>query len=200
MAAIDCQLAALASHAPADKRLTALKYAVHLVGDIHQPLHAGYAEDRGGNFFQLQAFMRGSNQHALWDVGLIMNLDMSNDGQAACQAGPGRRIQCRGRGRRVLPNCRNAGVLSGSYGRCTVHRAVHAGDGGAAEIGWGEAGRIVEHGIPVGCGRAVASGRLTWPLQRIGRKSRQGFCEPRPAWIVGPGMVRWRDSCTTAKV
>ena len=55
----------LASNAPEEKRLTALKYVVHLVADVHQPLHAGYGEDRGGNTYQLQAFMRGSNLHAL---------------------------------------------------------------------------------------------------------------------------------------
>jgi hypothetical protein len=79
VAAIDRQLAVLASDAPAEQRLTALKYVVHFVADIHQPLHAGYAEDRGGNSYQLQAFMRGSNLHALWDVGLIKNLDLSNE-------------------------------------------------------------------------------------------------------------------------
>ena len=41
VAAIDKQTAILASDAPDAKRLTALKYLVHLVGDIHQPLHAG---------------------------------------------------------------------------------------------------------------------------------------------------------------
>lgn len=55
-------------------RLTALKYLVHLVGDVHQPLHAGYRGDRGGNTYQLQAFMRGSNLHAFWDSGLIYAL------------------------------------------------------------------------------------------------------------------------------
>ncbi len=79
VAAIDRQLALLAWNAPAAKRLTALKYVVHFVADVHQPLHAGYAEDRGGNTYQLQAFMRGSNLHALWDVGLIKNLDLSNE-------------------------------------------------------------------------------------------------------------------------
>jgi len=65
VAAIDKQLDVLASNAPEEKRLTALKYVVHLVADVHQPLHAGYGEDRGGNTYQLQAFMRGSNLHAL---------------------------------------------------------------------------------------------------------------------------------------
>ena len=72
--AINRQLHVLASNAPAERHLTALKYLVHLVADVHQPLHAGYAEDRGGNTYQLQAFMRGSNLHALWDVGLLQNM------------------------------------------------------------------------------------------------------------------------------
>lgn len=45
--AIERQAALLASSAPAGERLKALKYLVHLVGDIHQPLHVGYADDRG---------------------------------------------------------------------------------------------------------------------------------------------------------
>ncbi len=45
--AINRQLAILGSAAPPEERLMALKYVVHLVGDIHQPLHAGHAEDRG---------------------------------------------------------------------------------------------------------------------------------------------------------
>lgn len=57
------------------ERLLALKYVIHFVGDIHQPLHAGHAHDKGGNSHQLQAFGRGSNLHSLWDTGLIMNRD-----------------------------------------------------------------------------------------------------------------------------
>lgn len=56
---------------PAAERLEALKYVVHFVGDVHQPLHAGFADDRGGNSFQLQAFNRGTNLHSLWDSGLL---------------------------------------------------------------------------------------------------------------------------------
>jgi nuclease S1 len=55
----------------AEVRLKALKYLVHLVGDIHQPLHASFAEDKGGNLFQVQAFGKGSNLHSVWDSGLI---------------------------------------------------------------------------------------------------------------------------------
>lgn len=76
MAAIDKQTEILASNAPDEKRLLALKYVVHLVADVHQPLHAGYKDDRGGNNYQLQAFMRGSNLHAVWDTGLIKSLNL----------------------------------------------------------------------------------------------------------------------------
>ena len=72
--AIEKQLDILASNAPDETRLTALKYVVHFVGDVHQPLHAGYQDDKGGNTYQVQAFSRGSNLHSLWDSGLIKNL------------------------------------------------------------------------------------------------------------------------------
>jgi hypothetical protein len=68
------QLEVLASNAPDEARLKALKYVVHFVADVHQPLHAGYADDKGGNSYQIQAFEKGSNLHAMWDSGLIKNL------------------------------------------------------------------------------------------------------------------------------
>ena len=74
VAAIERQTAVLLSNAPDEKRLNALKYLVHLVGDVYQPLHAGYLDDKGGNKYQLQAFMRGSNLHALWDSGIIKSM------------------------------------------------------------------------------------------------------------------------------
>jgi len=80
--AIKRQLQVLGSNAPDDKRLNALKYVVHFVGDVHQPLHAGYLDDKGGNTYQLQAFMRGSNLHAVWDTGLIKNLNEDAESMA----------------------------------------------------------------------------------------------------------------------
>lgn len=71
--AIGRQLAVLRSAPGPRQRLQALKYIVHLVADLHQPLHAGYADDRGGNLYQVQAFGRGTNLHALWDVALLEN-------------------------------------------------------------------------------------------------------------------------------
>ena len=70
------QLELLASPAPGEERLVALKYVVHLVADVHQPLHGGFADDRGGNGFQIswKSLERGSNLHALWDSGLKVPL------------------------------------------------------------------------------------------------------------------------------
>ena len=70
---IERQAAILASNAPDAERLKALKYLVHMVADVHQPLHAGFADDRGGNKLQIQAYGRGTNLHALWDSALVDN-------------------------------------------------------------------------------------------------------------------------------
>lgn len=73
VAAIERQHKVLMSTAPDVDRLKALKYVVHFVADVHQPLHAGFADDKGGNTYQVQAFGRGTNLHALWDTKLIEN-------------------------------------------------------------------------------------------------------------------------------
>ena len=76
--AIERQRAVLASPASDAERLQALKFLVHFVGDVHQPLHAGYRDDRGGNNVQLRFLMRGSNLHALWDKGLLEQLALDD--------------------------------------------------------------------------------------------------------------------------
>lgn len=53
-------------------RLRALKWVVHLVGDIHQPLHAEDNHDKGGNLVQVQFFGVGTNLHSVWD-GRVIN-------------------------------------------------------------------------------------------------------------------------------
>lgn len=49
----------------------ALKYIVHFIGDLHQPLHCGYAEDRGGNSVTGNFFGEATNLHRIWDSGII---------------------------------------------------------------------------------------------------------------------------------
>lgn len=64
------------SAAPQD-RLEALKWVVHFVGDIHQPLHAEDHGDKGGNDVHLAYFGKETNLHAVWDSGIIEHaLDM----------------------------------------------------------------------------------------------------------------------------
>jgi nuclease S1 len=52
---------------PLADRAEALKWVVHLVGDLHQPLHVGEREDRGGNDMPVlwQGFR--TNLHSVWD-------------------------------------------------------------------------------------------------------------------------------------
>lgn len=52
-------------------RREALKFVVHFIGDVHQPLHAGYRDDKGGNTWQVEFDGRGSNLHRVWDSGLL---------------------------------------------------------------------------------------------------------------------------------
>jgi hypothetical protein len=49
----------------------------HLVGDLHQPLHVGYSEDKGGNTVQISFFGNGTNLHSLWDTGIIEYKNLS---------------------------------------------------------------------------------------------------------------------------
>lgn len=52
-------------------RLEALKFIGHFVGDIHQPLHAGYGSDRGGNGVTVRFAGREVTLHWLWDGVLL---------------------------------------------------------------------------------------------------------------------------------
>ncbi|MFF3225791.1 S1/P1 nuclease [Nocardia suismassiliense] len=66
------QTATLADRSrPAADRGQALKFIVHFVGDIHQPMHAGYARDRGGNEVKVQYLGRSTNLHSVWDSRML---------------------------------------------------------------------------------------------------------------------------------
>ncbi|MEO0513362.1 MAG: S1/P1 nuclease [Planctomycetota bacterium] len=57
--------------ADALERRRALMFVVHFVGDLHQPLHAGRAADRGGNDIEVVFFERERNIHSIWDSGIM---------------------------------------------------------------------------------------------------------------------------------
>jgi hypothetical protein len=54
-----------------------LKMLVHLVGDIHQPLHVGLGPDRGGNGIKVMWFRADSNLHRVWDSDMIDDKGLS---------------------------------------------------------------------------------------------------------------------------
>jgi hypothetical protein len=64
---------------PAPERLLALKFLIHFVGDVHQPLHASDHDDRGGNCIALAPSPDGHarNLHAYWDTGVVEALGSS---------------------------------------------------------------------------------------------------------------------------
>ncbi len=57
-------------------RLDYLRMVIHMVGDIHQPMHAGRLSDLGGNKIEVKWFDRKDNLHSIWDSD-VMNLGHS---------------------------------------------------------------------------------------------------------------------------
>jgi hypothetical protein len=60
----------------ADKQL-ALRFTIHIIGDLHQPLHVGNGTDRGGNDVKVQFGREDTNLHAVWDGTLIDRQQLS---------------------------------------------------------------------------------------------------------------------------
>jgi hypothetical protein len=84
VAAINRSFLALSDRRRSDgERRDALKFLVHFVADVHQPLHAGYGDDRGGNLFQLNVDGNGSNLHAAWDSGILQTRHLDAGAYAA---------------------------------------------------------------------------------------------------------------------
>ena len=54
-----------------------LRMLIHLVGDMHQPMHVSRAEDKGGNNIKVYWFREATNLHAVWDEKLIKFQELS---------------------------------------------------------------------------------------------------------------------------
>ncbi len=65
------------------RRAEALRFLAHFVADVHQPLHVGRNEDRGGNRIVVSVDGRKSNLHKLWDAQWLLKLDRSSNGYDA---------------------------------------------------------------------------------------------------------------------
>jgi hypothetical protein len=60
-----------------DDKAFYLKLLIHFIGDLHQPMHVGLVEDKGGNDFKVQWFYNDTNLHAVWDRKMIDSYNMS---------------------------------------------------------------------------------------------------------------------------
>ena len=95
-AQLERQIAVLGDpRARARARNEALKWVVHLMGDIHQPLHAANHADRGGNLVQVSFLGErenppygGLNLHAVWDGQMVARLIADRGGELALVSAP----------------------------------------------------------------------------------------------------------------
>ena len=58
-----------------DKQL-ALRMLIHVLGDLHQPLHAGLKEDRGGNWYEVKYQDTYLSLHKFWDNQLVKRMKL----------------------------------------------------------------------------------------------------------------------------
>jgi hypothetical protein len=80
LGAIRANLAVLADELDSPpRRREALSFVIHLVADLHQPLHVGRSEDRGGNTITVRFDGEETNLHRLWDGGLLRSAGLRQD-------------------------------------------------------------------------------------------------------------------------
>jgi S1/P1 Nuclease len=67
------------------QKLASLKFLGHWVGDIHQPLHVSFEDDRGGNGILVMGECGTSNLHSAWDTCLVLKAVGEDAGDAAAE-------------------------------------------------------------------------------------------------------------------
>lgn len=72
-----CQKILESDTASKSDKIFYLKLLIHFIGDLHQPLHCGRAEDKGGNDIQVRWYSTGTNLHSVWDTKMIESYGMS---------------------------------------------------------------------------------------------------------------------------
>ena len=60
-----------------EEKQIAIKFLVHIIGDLHQPFHVGNGKDRGGNNIRLKWFGESTRLHTVWDTHLINQQNLS---------------------------------------------------------------------------------------------------------------------------
>ncbi|RKR82985.1 S1/P1 nuclease [Mucilaginibacter gracilis] len=64
-------------------KVMALKFLVHFIGDLHQPMHVSHVDDKGGNNISIWFNGADGNLHGLWDSDLIDRDGLSYEKMAA---------------------------------------------------------------------------------------------------------------------
>lgn len=90
----------------AEEEKKKLRMLIHLIGDIHQPLHVGTGEDRGGNDMEVEWFNEDSNLHRVWDSEIIDDTQLSYTEFSAAINNPSEQ---------QIENWQNADVLDWAY-------------------------------------------------------------------------------------
>lgn len=72
-----CKKIIVDDNASDDDKAFYLKLLIHLIGDLHQPMHIGLEEDRGGNDFKVKWHYEDSNMHRVWDSEMLEKYDMT---------------------------------------------------------------------------------------------------------------------------
>jgi hypothetical protein len=72
-----CKAVILDKNSSKEDKAFYLKLLVHFMGDLHQPMHVGRAEDRGGNDIHVQWFGSSTNLHSVWDSKMIDGFEMT---------------------------------------------------------------------------------------------------------------------------
>jgi hypothetical protein len=98
-----------------------VKMIVHLIGDIHQPLHVGKEGDKGGNDVRVTWFRNNSNLHRVWDSDIINNTQLSYTELAESLGRPDKT---------TVANWQKASVRDWAYESISYRERVYAyGDG-----------------------------------------------------------------------
>lgn len=59
------------------QKISYIRLLVHIIGDLHQPMHTGHFEDKGGNDIKVTWFGKNSNLHSVWDTELPESQQLS---------------------------------------------------------------------------------------------------------------------------
>jgi S1/P1 Nuclease len=103
------------------KEMEYIKMIVHLIGDIHQPLHVGCCNDKGGNDVKVKWFRSETNLHSVWDSNIIDDTKLSYTEIAQALGEPAKEI---------LVQWQKASVREWAKESMTYRKQVYAtGDG-----------------------------------------------------------------------